>query len=461
MISRFSVNALLKTVIAIMAAAVVVMFLMSAWQSWARLVSVNRIAAVAEVSGDLFTALHNLRVDRATTTRDLNSDEQFATLPDQLKEVRGDDMLALKSAVAKLAGADVPDQQNIFNSLNQSVTKLVELHQQTEAALAQTKSARPVALAKEYSATTTALMDQLDRISTQLTNSVKLEDSYIDQLMELKQLAWIARNGGGDASVVISNALGGLPLPPDPMAKYQINLAKVDTAWAALEDLASGLPVPAHFKNALEDAKREFFGADYTQLRLKTLKQLIAGEKVSMSADTWSKMSVSKLASLLNVAVAALEAAKEYAANQHGKILWKLWFDLGMLAAAIALVIVMMLVVSRRVTGPLRDIQQAMLKVATGDFNVVLPGLNRKDEIGDMANAVERFKVLADEKARAEVGTGYAKSAGGSRARKAGCAGGSRGASESRRRARQGDRRADAGGQSAWRRTSETRQRRP
>ena len=39
---------------------------------------------------------------------------------------------------------------------------------------------------------------------------------------------------------------------------------------------------------------------------------------------------------------------------------------------------------------------------ATGDFSVVLPGLQRKDEIGDMANAVERVKVLADEKARAE-----------------------------------------------------------
>ena len=290
MINRISVNVLLKSVIAIMAAAVVVVFLTSAWQSWNRLISVNRIAAVADVSGDLFTALHNLRVDRATTARDLNSDEKFASLPGQLKEVRSGDMPALKSAVAKLATADVLDRQNIFNSLSQSVMKLVELHQQTEAALAQPKSARPAGLAKEYFTATTALMDLLDKTSTQLTNSVKLEDSYIDQLMELKQLAWITRNAGGDASVVISNALGGLPLPPDPMTLYQVNLAKVDTAWTALEDLASGLPVPARFKNSLDEAKREFFGADYTQLRMKTLKQLIVGEKVSTSADAWSQM---------------------------------------------------------------------------------------------------------------------------------------------------------------------------
>ena len=148
MINRISVNVLLKSVIAIMAAAVVVVFLTSAWQSWNRLISVNRIAAVADVSGDLFTALHNLRVDRATTARDLNSDEKFASLPGQLKEVRDGDMPALKSAVAKLATADVLDRQNIFNSLSQSVTKLADLHQQTEAALAQPKSARPTALRK-------------------------------------------------------------------------------------------------------------------------------------------------------------------------------------------------------------------------------------------------------------------------------------------------------------------------
>ena len=62
----------------------------------------------------------------------------------------------------------------------------------------------------------------------------------------------------------------------------------------------------------------------------------------------------------------------------------------------------MMLMVSRHVTGPLRTIRDAMLKLAGGDFEVVLPGLTRKDEIGAVANAVEQFKTLAFEKARGE-----------------------------------------------------------
>ncbi len=132
------------------------------------------------------------------------------------------------------------------------------------------------------------------------------------------------------------------------------------------------------------------------------LDTLIAHRPVTVKTADWVKMSIEKLATMLGVAEAALNSAKEYAAKQRHDTSLELWLDLAMLAAAAAVMVGMMVMVSRRVTGPLRNIQQAMLKVAGGDFSVVLPGLERKDEIGDVANAVERFKVLADEKARAE-----------------------------------------------------------
>ena len=69
MIGRITVNALLKSVIAMLAMAVVVVLSLGAWNSWSRFAVINRITAVAETSGYLFTALHNLRVDRASTFR--------------------------------------------------------------------------------------------------------------------------------------------------------------------------------------------------------------------------------------------------------------------------------------------------------------------------------------------------------------------------------------------------------
>ena len=44
-----------------------------------------------------------------------------------------------------------------------------------------------------------------------------------------------------------------------------------------------------------------------------------------------------------------------------------------------------------------------MIRLADGDFDVILPGVRRKDEIGHVARAVERFKLLAAERAQREV----------------------------------------------------------
>jgi methyl-accepting chemotaxis protein len=58
--------------------------------------------------------------------------------------------------------------------------------------------------------------------------------------------------------------------------------------------------------------------------------------------------------------------------------------------------------IARGIIGPLSGLTSGMKELANGNFAVVLPGLGRKDEVGDMAQAVETFKVKAEEKARME-----------------------------------------------------------
>jgi len=53
----------------------------------------------------------------------------------------------------------------------------------------------------------------------------------------------------------------------------------------------------------------------------------------------------------------------------------------------------------QRIANSIARMTHAMQKLASGDFGVVLPGLGRRDEVGDMAQAVETFKVMAKQKA--------------------------------------------------------------
>ena len=74
------------------------------------------------------------------------------------------------------------------------------------------------------------------------------------------------------------------------------------------------------------------------------------------------------------------------------------------IAAAVILLLVggIALVSVSNVTRRVSALKAAMLALADGDFNVVLPGLDRQDEIGDIAGAVETFKAKAIERARLE-----------------------------------------------------------
>ena len=54
------------------------------------------------------------------------------------------------------------------------------------------------------------------------------------------------------------------------------------------------------------------------------------------------------------------------------------------------------------IARPIRALTMAMDKLADGDFSVVLPGLGRKDEVGGVAAAVEKFKIVSEQKARDE-----------------------------------------------------------
>jgi methyl-accepting chemotaxis protein len=73
------------------------------------------------------------------------------------------------------------------------------------------------------------------------------------------------------------------------------------------------------------------------------------------------------------------------------------------IALAVAIVLISVCIFSIvTIARPMRALSLSMLELADGHFEIVLPGLGRKDEIGDVAGAVEVFKVKAAEKAKIE-----------------------------------------------------------
>jgi methyl-accepting chemotaxis protein len=101
----------------------------------------------------------------------------------------------------------------------------------------------------------------------------------------------------------------------------------------------------------------------------------------------------------------------------HGKSLSNLIIT-GTIVIGLVLLAIL-LWATRSVVRPLGGIVAGMHKLASGEFNLVLPGLDRRDEIGAMAQAVEAFKLKAVEKASHEAAAKEAEAQAAAAARKA------------------------------------------
>jgi methyl-accepting chemotaxis protein len=79
---------------------------------------------------------------------------------------------------------------------------------------------------------------------------------------------------------------------------------------------------------------------------------------------------------------------------------------------------VLAVLLGKGISRPMTTMCKAMRELASGNFDVVLPGLGRKDELGEMASAVEEFKVQAVAKAERDAAAHDAQNKASSAARR-------------------------------------------
>ncbi|MDA9405278.1 methyl-accepting chemotaxis protein [Bradyrhizobium sp. CCBAU 45384] len=103
---------------------------------------------------------------------------------------------------------------------------------------------------------------------------------------------------------------------------------------------------------------------------------------------------------LLLKAIAAADARAVSAEEHASRLRATLGWTIGLATLAIGFVAVL---IGQKLAKLITRMSAAMRQLAAGQFDVTLPGLGRSDEIGDMAQAMEGFKVRSREKLQEEL----------------------------------------------------------
>jgi methyl-accepting chemotaxis protein len=203
-----------------------------------------------------------------------------------------------------------------------------------------------------------------------------------------------------------TNALA-IPLPATLLHDLSALLADKDTAIY----LYSQYPFPDRKDRKLDDFQREAWdylnanpAATFSRVEAhdgKHFARVAIADKMSSQAcvschnsDPRSPKTDWKVGDVRGVLEVSTVIDPQLA---HGATLSN-WMILG--AGFVGLVLLgITLWLTRGVTRPMSGMVAAMRELAAGNFDVVLPGRGRKDEIGAMAEAVELFKAKAIERA--------------------------------------------------------------
>ena len=170
---------------------------------------------------------------------------------------------------------------------------------------------------------------------------------------------------------------------------------------AAIADLAGNQRIVAPEMVAqIRDTRSEVIKATAGIVNAtKSFAQTTALELVNGPFEVNSGIAVTLLDAITSKVDAVADDAR---ANLKASSAWA-WrlVPIGLIAVTMAVAFGFWMV-RRSVVNPLEEIVQEIGKLADGNFDVVLPGLERKDEIGQMARAVLVFRDAGREKIRLE-----------------------------------------------------------
>ena len=403
LLNRLSTGVLLRTIVTLLATIAVLALGVRLWSTWSEFVASGRIEAVAAASDDAFTALITSRAERTNASRTWSTEAAIPTeMTAYLRPLQTQEMAALAKLIPRLVEISFADRATLLPALIQKRDRLQALQSEFWAGTDKPRTQRRPALGTDYVAEGVALQDVLEKISVRIFATIRGIDAFTDEMLDIKQLAWLTRDRTGEASLLISTGLAVGKVAADARTRYDVDVGGAAAAWAGIENMLSASIVPDRLTAAVAASKNAIFAASYITLRERLITALVNGTPAELSASQWSQLTVATMATIQQVASGALALARETAGNARRVALLHAGRDGALLVAALGIALVSMLLVRNRVTAPLGQLRAAMLRLANGDLTVQPLFTERRDEIGALAGALAVFVGEAIDKLRGE-----------------------------------------------------------
>lgn len=381
--------------------------LLSAWDTMrsARIMQHN-----AEIGDRLLSSAASLAIERGVTNTALSaaSSADPATIM-RIAELRRSGDEALTSALEHLAGgANFVGRDALIRIVRQNYDALVALRHDIDRQLPVSADARDSRVVAQWVPAATALImsSQNLRIAAQDVPATALARTQI--MLDLRQAMWVVSEYAGRERALIGGMIAhNAPLEEGHLATLAEYRGRLEQSWVSMEVYSSRSFANPAVVSAIAAAKAEFFGS-FNTLRDSVYKASGEHRPYPMSGDEWMAAATRAIDSLLALSDVLGKATGSYAAQVEASGFNSFVASSLVLAIAIMLGVFAFWIVVTRVTRPIHALTKVMSRLSGGDLELAVPSIERRDEVGQMARAVEIFRDagLANRRLEAEAEQG-------------------------------------------------------
>src|SRR5262249_4780286 len=300
-------NVLLQCICAVMAAVLVVTFASRAVLAYERETDAREAHAEAGIMRDLFTAMKALRIERGSVNTALNlapsrmANEQRA----EIAAFRAQSKSALDRAIANLQADRFSELSGLVGKLGELRSNFDYLRARVDNSLVLELPRRPAKLGAEWIRANNALVDTIDEISERLLVTGRHIDPRIEEMMDIKRLAWLTSDAGGMDRLILAQAIAaGGTLPIARREQIENQSGRVVAPWKIVRNEMHLGRTPPLISRAIEDAQQVYFTATCKK-RIAIITALTRGAPSPYSVQEWLSLSRLGLDSVITVADAA------------------------------------------------------------------------------------------------------------------------------------------------------------
>jgi methyl-accepting chemotaxis protein len=358
-------------------------------RSW-QLYRTAEIADTQNASANaLILGVYDVLIERQFTNNALQGAQPAAAA--ELKNItdnRKPAMAKIDAAFADLMTQDFAGKEALVAEFTAARDKTNLYRSKADAAIAQPAAQRDADVVKNTYAIMSAFVETAQKLWNGVLANTSGLDPELSRLANIRVLAWNMRDTAGRERATISQALSTkAAISPDNISNIKAIRAQVALMWRLLQ---GNLKVNEHASIAkgVQSAKGGYF-AKFQPLADQMQKASAAGANYPMSIGEWADTTTPLLATILDVMNGASEASELHTANLKRSGWQNLVMSASLLAACVLLFFGAIAFAVFTVARPLKALTAPLDQLAKGNFAIEVPGTTRKDEIGQIAAAVE------------------------------------------------------------------------